>query len=153
MTAILFVQNGTPLHTSPITIAILREAFEVYGPIKKIIRRGKYPNGNIRAAKIYFESMENAEEARSHLDGKPLYGAYLTVSHGSKPPKSTLGNDVRVPSEQVAAVPVQVPNLQLSPARATNKEWNVALQVIGAVSVRYSSFPIRATTTGWKVSL
>jgi hypothetical protein len=95
------------LHTSPITIGILREAFEVYGPIKKIIRRGKYPNGNIRAAKIYFESRENAEEARNHLDGMPLYGAYLKVSHGSKPPKSARRNDVRVPSEQVAVVPIQ----------------------------------------------
>ncbi len=103
----MFVQNCTPLHTSPVTIEILREAFEVYGPIKKIIRRGKYQNGNIRAAKVYFESMENAEEARNHLDGKPLYGAYLKVSHGSKPPKSARGIDVTVPLEQVAAVPVQ----------------------------------------------
>lgn len=103
----MFVQNCTPWYPSPITKEILREAFEVYGPIKHIKRRGKYPNGNIRAAKIYFESMENAEEARSHLDGMPLYGAYLKVSHGSKPPKSARGEDVRVPSEQVAAVPVQ----------------------------------------------
>ncbi|EFX79116.1 hypothetical protein DAPPUDRAFT_319717 [Daphnia pulex] len=101
--------------------------------------------------------MENAEEARSHLDGKPLYGAYLEVSHDSTPPKSARGKDVRVPSEQVAADPVQDHIIQLSPARATTKGWNVTLQVINAVSVRESNeqrfFQVRATTTGWKVSL
>ncbi|EFX60890.1 hypothetical protein DAPPUDRAFT_341082 [Daphnia pulex] len=54
--------------------------------------------------------------------------------------KSTRGKGVRLPSRQVAAVPVQDRIIPFSPARATTKGWNVPLQVIGAVSVRVTAF-------------
>ncbi|EFX79115.1 hypothetical protein DAPPUDRAFT_319715 [Daphnia pulex] len=102
-------------YPSSMTTEILREAFKVYIPIKRvtenigdflrlITRKSRWDNGNTRSALIYFKSMENAEAAKSHLDGKPLYGAYLEVSHDSKPPKSARGKGVSVPIEQVAAI-------------------------------------------------
>ncbi|EFX63207.1 hypothetical protein DAPPUDRAFT_268876 [Daphnia pulex] len=127
-------------YPSSMTTEILREAFKVYIPIKRvtgnigdswvsglerqtsvesnealgsnplkklkrlITRKSRWDNGNIRSAIIYFESIENAEAAKSHLDGKPLYGAYREVSHDSKPPKSARGKGVSVPIEQVAAI-------------------------------------------------
>ncbi|EFX79113.1 LOW QUALITY PROTEIN: hypothetical protein DAPPUDRAFT_245103 [Daphnia pulex] len=104
MTAILFVKNCTDWYPSPITIEILREAFEVYGPNIRIKRKSKWGNGNLRSALIYFESMENMRPEAIWMES-PF------TEHTFKSPmillKSTRGKGVRLPSRQVAAVPVQ----------------------------------------------